>query len=172
MNDLSPRPALPRSVAVRKLAAHGQDLGGVIDGAALPRLADAVSAILDPVAVELRFEPGTSGIPEVHGTVSARVALVCQRCLGMLTVPLAVPVALGLVRDAAEEQKVPGRLDPWIVPDEDGDLHELAEEELLLALPIVALHDDAACRAAPAAGGDEDDTASPFRVLADLKPQR
>lgn len=171
MNDPSPRPAVPRSVAVRKLAAHGQDLGGVIGGAALPRLAAAVSAIEGPVAVQLRFEPGTSGIPEVHGTVSARVAMVCQRCLGDLTVLLEVPVALGVVRDDAEEQRLPGRLDPWIVPDEDGDLHELAEEELLLALPIVALHDDASCHAAPA-GGDDDDTANPFRVLADLKLQR
>jgi uncharacterized protein len=172
MNDLSPRPALPRTVAVRKLAAHGQHLGGVIDGAALPRLAEAVSAILGPVAVELRFEPGTSGVSEVHGTVSARVAMVCQRCLGMLTVPLAVPVALGLVRDGAGEQRLPARLDPWIVSDEDGDLYDLAEEELLLALPIVALHDDASCHAAPAAGGDDDDAENPFRILADLKLQR
>lgn len=172
MNDLNPRPALPRTVAVRKLAAHGQDLGGVIDPAALPRLAGAVSEILGPVVVELRFEPGSCGFPEVHGAVAARVTMVCQRCLGMLTVALEVPVALGLVRDDADEQKLPGRLDPWILPDEDGDLHDLAEEELLLALPIVALHDDASCHAEPAADGDDDDNASPFRVLANLQLQR
>lgn len=172
MNNPSPRSSLPRSVAVRKLAAQSQSLCGVIDGAGLPRLSEAVSAISGPVTVELRFDPGTAGFPEVTGRVSAQVAMVCQRCLGALTVALDVPIAVAVVQDIAAEQRLPRRLDPWIVADEEGDLHDLAEEELLLALPIVALHEDESCHASPAVTGDAGNTRNPFRVLAELKPQR
>ncbi|MGD9983317.1 MAG: YceD family protein [Porticoccaceae bacterium] len=172
MNNPSPRSSLPRSVAVRKLAAQSQSLCGVIDGAGLPRLSEAVSAISGPVTVELRFDPGTAGFPEVAGRVSAQVAMVCQRCLDTLTVALEVPIAVGVVQDIAAEQRLPRRLDPWIVTDEEGDLFDLAEEELLLALPIVALHEDESCHASPAVTGDAGDTRNPFRVLAELKLQR
>ncbi len=172
MNNPSPRSSLPRSVAVRKLAAQSQSLCGVIDGAGLPRLSEAVSAISGPVTVELRFDPGTAGFPEVAGRVSAQVAMVCQRCLDTLTVALEVPIAVGVVQDIAAEQRLPRRLDPWIVTDEEGDLFDLAEEELLLALPIVALHEDESCHASPVVTGDAGDTRNPFRVLAELKLQR
>ena len=172
MNNPSPRSSLPRSVAVRKLAAQSQSLCGVIDGAGLPRLSEAVSAISGPVTVELRFDPGTAGFPEVTGRVSTQVVMVCQRCLGTLTVALEVPIAVGVVQDIAAEQRLPRRLDPWIVADEEGDLFDLAEEELLLALPIVALHEDESCHASAVVAGDAGDTRNPFRVLAELKPQR
>lgn len=172
MNNPIPRSSLPRSVAVRKLAAQSQSLSGVIDGTGLPRLSEAVSAIADPVTVELRFAPGTAGFPEVTGRVSAQVVMVCQRCLGALPVALEVSIALGVVRDFAEDQRLPRRLDPWIVADEEGDLHDLAEEELLLALPIVALHEDESCHASPVVTGDAGGTRNPFRVLAELMLQR
>jgi uncharacterized protein len=172
MNIPSPRACLPRSVAVRKLAAQNQRLSGVIDGAGLPRLSEAVLAISDPVTVELRFDPGTAGFPEVTGRVSAQVVMACQRCLGALTVVLEAPIAVGVVHDIAAEQRLPRRLDPWIVADEEGDLFDLVEEELLLALPIVALHEDESCHASPVVTGDAGGTRNPFRVLAELKLQR
>ncbi len=97
---------------------------------------------------------------------------VCQRCLGTLTVALEAPIAVGVVQDIAAEQRLPRRLDPWIVTDEEGDLFDLAEEELLLALPIVALHEDESCHASPVVAGDAGNNRNPFRVLAELKPQR
>lgn len=172
MNNPSPRSSLPRSVAVRKLAAQSQSLRGVIDGAGLPRLSEAVLAIADPVTVELRFDPGTAGFPEVIGRVSAQVSMTCQRCLGALTVALDAPIAMGVVHDIAAEQRLPQRLDPWIVVEEDGDLYDLVEEELLLALPIVALHEDESCHATPIVIGDAGSARNPFRALADLKLQR
>jgi uncharacterized protein len=172
MNNPGPRSSLPRSVAVRKLAAQSRSLCGAIDSAELPRLSEAVLAIPGPVTVELRFDPGTAWFPEVTGRVSARVSMTCQRCLGALTVVLEAPIAVGVVHDIAAEQRLPQRLDPWIVVDEEGDLYDLAEEELLLALPIVALHEDESCHATPIAIGDAGSARNPFRVLADLKLQR
>ena len=178
MNNPSPRSSLPRSVAVRKLAAQSQSLCGVIDDAGLPRLSEVVLAISGPVSVELRFDPGTAGFPEVTGRVSARVVMTCQRCLGALPVALEAPIAVGVVHDSAAEQRLPRRLEPWIVAGDDGDLFDLAEEELLLALPIVALHENESCHASPVvagdagAAGDAGGTRNPFRVLAELKPQR
>jgi len=58
------------------------------------------------------------------------------------------------------------------VVDEEGDLYDLVEEELLLALPIVALHKDESCHATPIVIGDAGSARNPFRALADLKLQR
>jgi uncharacterized protein len=174
-------PSLPRIVVARKLASRGQRLGGAVAQEALPRLLDAVLESGPQVTVELQFSAEEGGKPEIHGQVEARVTLSCERCLKPVELTLAAEPALGLVRTDAEAETLPGRLDPCVLPGEDLDLFELVEEELLLALPIVAMHEDASCQPRLAGANDDDDaddaddadgTQSPFRVLERLKPRR
>lgn len=178
MSTVPAMPSLPRTVAARKLASQGRRLGGAVAQNALPRLMDAVLEPGPRVAVELQFSAGEGSAPEIHGHVEARVTLNCERCLKPVELTLAAAPALGLVRTDAEAEALPGRLDPCLLPGEDLDLFELVEEELLLALPIVAAHADASCqpRLAGAADADADPdaggTQSPFRVLERLKPRR
>jgi|AutmiccommuBRH23_1029490.scaffolds.fasta_scaffold01945_7 uncharacterized protein len=175
MSTVSASPSLPRAVAARKLASQGQRLGGAVAQEVLPRLMDAVLESGPQVTVELQFSAEEGGKPEIHGHVETRVTLNCERCLKPVELTLAAEPALGLVRTDAEAEALPGRLDPCVLPGEDLDLFELVEEELLLALPIVAMHEDVSCQpwlAGVDDADDADDTQSPFRALERLKPRR
>lgn len=164
-------PMLPRWVAARKLAARGQVLGGAIAACDLPRLSAAVLAADAQVEVELAFTPGDQ-VPEIHGRVRVGVMLTCERCLEPVEMVLAATPALGLVRSDEDAARLPARLEPCFVLAEELDLFDLVEEELLLALPIVARHREECCRLRPVEPAAAETAESPFRVLERLKLQR
>ena len=105
--------------------------------------------------------------------VSACVMLTCQRCLGPTETPLEVDRWFGFV--AGENQAAELDVDS----DDDVlalthtlDLHQLAEDELLLALPLVPRH--AACPhplvpPADDLAADAEAAPHPFAALAALK---
>ncbi|MFZ0788766.1 MAG: YceD family protein [Chromatiaceae bacterium] len=103
------------------------------------------------------------------------IRLVCQRCLGAVSVPLDAPVALALVRDAAQAEALPDHLDPMEV--EEGRIRplDLVEDELLLAIPQVPMHPPGRCAELyePAADADQGvevpGPENPFAVLAHMK---
>ena len=105
--------------------------------------------------------------------IEATPQLVCQRCLQGFAFAAAgsseIEFSSGLGWGAANSQREVYETDEgWV------SLRELAEEELLLALPIVAMHAPQACGRAPsyeAAGDIQDlsgDRSRPFAVLQDL----
>ena len=109
-------------------------------------------------------------------TISAQTAEEAQRDVDVAAADLAVDesevkVAQALRTDA-EAGALPERLDPCVLQGEDLDLFELVEEELLLALPIVAMHEDTSCQPRLVDAADAGGTQSPFRVLERLKPRR
>ena len=117
---------------------------------------------------------------EVHrcltGRVHAILRLQCQRCLEDYDAELEANVALGLLWSETEAPGLPKSLDPLVVGTEAYDLYDLLEEELLLAMPIVALHDQAECGVnLNEHGGEPVETEStqtkpnPFSVLSELK---
>lgn len=162
---------LPRWVVARKLAARGQVLSGSVATGELSRLAAAVLATEAAVEVELAFAPGDE-VAEIHGHIRVGVTLTCEHCLEPVEIALAAAPALGLVRSDEDAAQLPARLEPCFVPTEELDLFDLVEEELLLALPIVARH-QGACRGLGSLDPAAPVTAeSPFRVLERLKPQR
>jgi uncharacterized protein len=139
---------------------------------------DALPADTDDVRWQARGEwrrtGGTGndlGQPWLHLKASARMALVCQRCLGAVVEPLEVERSFLFVHgeDAAAQLDADSD-DDVLALTRALDLRELLEDELLLALPLVPRH--TACPAplplaeAPALA---DDTPNPFAVLAALK---
>ncbi len=79
--------------------------------------------------------------------VAARAELICQRCLGPLAWAVRGAGKVAMVANAAEADRVPGELDTILAPDHRISVRDLAEEELLLALPIVPLHAARECAA-------------------------
>jgi len=171
MTEPSATSMLPRWVVARKLAARGQVLNGSVATGELCRLTAAVSATDAAVEVELEFVPGDE-VAEIHGHVRVGVTLICERCLEPVEIGLEAAPALGLVRSDQDAAQLPGRLEPCFVPAEELDLFDLVEEELLLALPIVARHQEACGRFGSLDPVTPETAESPFRVLERLKPQR
>jgi uncharacterized protein len=100
--------------------------------------------------------------------LSGSVQLTCQRCLRLMPWKIGSRVRVALIAQESHAGRVPQHLEPMLASGGKLSLRDLFEEELLLALPIVALHTDhGAC--APAAAQDEDGTVHrPFERLDEL----
>lgn len=178
MSEGSPSKRLPRQCKARKFAHAGVEIEGSIDSANMSRLADAADSIGD-IEARLVFSVNEAGKMIVSGKVEANLAQQCQRC--MQSIPhelICVDVLVAIVRDEEDIGKLPKALDPWLVPDDDADVYALIEDELLLALPVVAYHDYACVDVALMSSGEaeeapqETDKPNPFNVLSALKDSK
>ena len=140
--------------------------------AQLPRLAEAGALEGSELRAQLEF-----GTFERRVIVSVRVEgevlLACQRCLRPCACSVAESADLAVVETDGDD--VPGGYEPFLGDAERLSVTEVIEEQVLLGLPLVPKHANAAqcgaSAAAPAAGGDEtaaDEKQKPFANLRQL----
>lgn len=145
------RSFLPRSLDVAAFAHAQGTLSGEWGAAEFARLADLgapevpVTAWL-PVRWQVagRVRPVLGGEPEVWLSLSveAQVHQTCQRCLQPAALDLRVDRPFRFVRDEVQAAELDADSDDDVlVLSRRFDLHEWVEDELLLALPIVPLHE-------------------------------
>lgn len=177
------RPQRPTShLDVRAFARSGTRLGGTAPLSEFARVAgDCVGASADaPVVWTAQGEARGGNAAAIqhwlHLQITAEVALVCQRCLDPVHTPLAVDQWFRFVPDeATAEQLDDDASEDLLVESDDFDLHQLVEDELVLALPLIASH--TSCPSTPAmsvrdAGFElpDDAKAHPFAALGKLQP--
>jgi len=114
----------------------------------LPRATAAGALPGTNISVRFSFSRAVGGIG-VDTELSGKAVLTCQRCLKPVEVSLSGDSALVLVGSDAEAEQLPEGREPVVLEANRLDLTWLAEEEMLLALPLVPLH-DADCSAAVA----------------------
>jgi uncharacterized protein len=140
--------------------------------AQLPRLAEA--GALEGTEVRAQLEFGTfEGRVTVSVRVEGEVLLTCQRCLRPCACSVEESAALAVVANDSDE--VPGGYEPLLADAERLSVTEVIEEQVLLGLPLVPKHANAAqcgaSAAAPAADGEEtaaDEKQKPFANLRQL----
>jgi uncharacterized protein len=157
-----------RPLDVDRLADSGAEVDFAISLAELPGLRTGVTG---NVTGKARFAR-TEGLAMARLVARASATLECQRCMQPMSVNLETDVRVALVASEAEVARVPEELEPVLAPGGRISIGELITEELLLALPIVALHGEGECAAAPAPAaadaGRAEDTHKPFARLAEL----
>ncbi|MGB8326455.1 MAG: YceD family protein [Steroidobacteraceae bacterium] len=84
------------------------------------------------------------GLAVADVSVDAALTLTCQRCLAAMRWPVTRRSHVVLVPDLAAADRVAPGVDPVMVEHGRTSIRDLAEEELLLALPLVAMHAEAA----------------------------
>jgi len=171
---------LPESVDPWRLADQKKGLEGEIPLANLPRLS---GLLVDPqgmVRFSFTFRRGEKRRPRITGTVRANLALECQRCLEQMQLPVDVNIDLAVIEVPAEAERLPEQCDPILADNGRIRLLDLLEDELLLAIPQVPMHDASICQlvehgphtniSLPVGGEhDECDRNNPFAVLAGCK---
>ncbi len=171
--------SLPAWLHPLRYAESGRSVSGTVPVAGMHRLLDALTRSDVQVQVELHFGRDGSGLAEVRGSVRATLSLTCQRCMHPVEIELDLPVLLGIVESEVEAEQLPESHEPLLVDEEPIRLQDLIEDELILGLPLVALHPrgSANCKERyPVAPGDDtrseqsaaDDT-NPFSVLVAIK---
>jgi uncharacterized protein len=144
----------------------------------LPRIAPLLTRFGGEAHGQLRFhrlapESGAA-FDAAEGEMSSTLALTCQRCLETVDVAVTAHCQLAFVEDETAAAAVPPSHDPVLTSNGRVLLEELVEEELLLAMPIVPLHEGTA-ECAPRAPDPETEDAQagtpthrPFAGLRDL----
>ncbi len=170
---------LPMQIAPFKLARQGQALNGVVKVDGLERLTTLLSDGNGLVEVSLQFGKDQSGINYVRGHLAAEVNMICQRCMKPMSVPVETDILLGIVFSDERAAKLPESFEALVVEEEPIPLARILEDELILALPIVALHENQGCE--PVLGKlqaeankieqAEQKTTNPFAALSELKQQ-
>lgn len=166
---------LPDKVNPYQLADKQAELVGYISPARLQRLGEATLNINDPVQAELKFEHDSSGRRVITGQCSGSVNMQCQRCLKAFDQQLQGSFNLALTYNDEMSKALPEHLDALLIlPDAPLDVASIVEDELLLCLPMHAVHPEGECSIETQFGTEESDVSSvkasnPFDVLKDLK---
>ncbi|WP_291015164.1 YceD family protein [Hydrogenophaga sp.] len=179
----------PARLDARRFAEAGGELRGEVQVADLSRLSEDLhaggeGAAPDSVTWQARAElrpAAQGGAPAawMHLEASAEVPLTCQRCLGPVQVTLQLDRWFRFVAtEAVAEAEDDDCEEDLLALEPRPNLIELLEDELLMALPLVPMHET--CPVAVPMGStdlpEEDEAAptrqNPFQALAQLKRPR
>ena len=171
------RSLLPEYLDFEQKAKKGLEIEGSWPVNRLNRLSDMLVADDGDIYAELTF--GQKGrVLFVSGKVTATLQVTCQRCMSPMDLPLETDFSLALVHDESSIDRVPEGYEPLLLEDEAMSVPNLLEDELLLAMPLVPMH-EADCsdylqqqkvrqQAEQVQKVAEKDAKNPFAVLKDL----
>ena len=155
----------PRDVGA--LADEQADLELAIPLAEFSRVRARLGALDGAIRGHLHFgREGEFAVAALE--VSGSVPLVCQRCLKLMPWKIEGSAKVALIASDAQADRVPEHLEPMLAAGGRISLRDLLEEELLLALPIVALHADEHDCAPAAPAAEESAVQRPFERLGEL----
>jgi uncharacterized protein len=130
---------------------------------------------------ELRPRAGADDEAWLHLRAQATVPLTCQRCMGVVETPVEVDqwyrfVASEEIAMAEDDQSE----EDLLVMEPQFNLLAVLEDELLMALPLVPMHEEcpvapklqAGDIAEPDDAGEPGEKPNPFAVLAQLKTKK
>jgi uncharacterized protein len=173
---MSDRARARRFVDVFELARTAGGVEGVLPLAQMPRLAPSLVRTEGELAFEMRGYLDPRGRPAAVLSFRGKALMTCDRCGTPATCVLTGSARFYFVRTEQELARIPvdESEDEPLLGSERFDLHELLEDEAILALPISPRHADCAAPAiaTPDMGLDADDKPHPFAALAQLKSRR
>jgi uncharacterized protein len=162
-----------------RFADLGKELSGEMPVGAFLRLRDCLMQADGEVLFDLSFCRDEQRHARLDGSVRTELTLECQRCLGAMKFPVERRFSVVFVQGLNEAERLPDDLDPCLVEEGVVDFRELIEDELLLALPQVPMHDADVCQLPDEFVSDEEAQVSepeqqenPFAVLSALKKDR
>lgn len=168
---------LPDKVDAMLLARRGQEYQAQLPLKSLARLAKVLSDTDGNIDVSIDIGTDEEGIPNISGTAQGTLHVICQRCMESMPLEIRAGFRLGLVYSEEQGNALPEQYDALLVEDSEISLLDIIEDELLLALPQVTLHDEQACSstgiirslAESETPQEAQQTDNPFAVLEQLK---
>ena len=166
-------PGLPDRVDCARLADDAVVLERVYQLAEMPRLKDLLADARGSVRARFAFGKLAAGRAGAAVSIEAAPQLLCQRCLQGFAVAAAGGSELEFA-GSSDAAAADVQHEIYVMDEGRVSLRELAEEELLLALPAVAMHEPQSCGRAPTYAAYEEtqdtlgDRTRPFTALQDL----
>ncbi|TLP72042.1 metal-binding protein [Pseudomonas nitroreducens] len=166
---------IPPHVDPRKLVERAATLEGVLPIAKMARLSEQLTSSDGDVHAKFSFFRDQQKLAVMHVELNGEVSMVCQRCLEPAKFHVGGAYDYVIIPEGKSIDDLPSGYDALEMGDDPIDLTSLAEDELLLALPIVPVHDPEDCQqpvgyaTAPEPSENVEERPNPFSVLAQLK---
>jgi uncharacterized protein len=132
---------LPETVDFVRQVELNRTLEGIYPISKLTRLGEVLLSSEGNVNAKLEFTHSV-GIAILRGRVSAKLLVECQRCLNPMEIEVSGHFKFALVNSEDEFEFIPEEFEPYLLEGEEQSLIELIEDELLLSLPMVPVHED------------------------------
>ena len=169
------RDKVRKSYQVQKEVAQKGSFEGQIALSELKRLGELIplegaGAKQRNIDISFEFLRHELDVPMVAGRLKTSLELLCQRCLKSLEYPMVVDFRLMI--DASDEMVEHSSEDTLYSDDGYIEIEEVIEDEMILALPLVAMHEDTACNENWQVAELQAETPrreNPFAVLQQLK---
>ena len=126
-------------VDAERLAREGAVIERLFPLEDFARLADSLAKPAGQARAIFRFSV-VEGLPGCETDVRARLWLTCQRCLEPVECEVGSASRLVFAADDGEAARVPADWDATLADATRVALGELAEDDVLLALPLVPMH--------------------------------
>ncbi|RKS86812.1 uncharacterized protein DES39_0010 [Orbus hercynius] len=166
---------LPLTIDPTKAAQKRLDYAGNYLAKNANRLSELVENVNSDIECSLSFGFDEQRLCVISIDAKVTVKLECQRCQQAYDKLIHVKNKFSPVKSDAQAEALPEHYEPALV-NEFGeiDMLSLVEEEIILSLPIVPVHDSEHCKVSEAdfVFGQiptEDDKPNPFAILASLK---
>ncbi len=166
---------LPISVDPVRAAQKHLELEARIPKELLSRLAESTISIQSDIDTVFSFDIDKQKLRIFHGKASVAVELICQRCNAPMIYQCEAEFTYCPVHNQEQENNLPDAYES-IYYDENGEvnLHQVVEDELILALPQIAKHAIEECQQSEfeltfGEIDEEEQRPNPFEALAKLK---
>lgn len=158
-------PGLPQFLEPLRLAETRETLSGELQADGMQRLGGLLHAKAGTVRFRLSFERNDRGFVCISGEFSTKLTLVCQRCLEPLETEVAGPIAVALIANLGDAERLSGDREPVLLHDHTIHLACFLEDEILLALPLAPTHAAGVCAATGTGSNTASLKANPFAAL-------
>lgn len=132
---------LPVEVNPYRLVEQRRELEGDYEVANFSRISDLLADKTGVFSVDLSFFKNKSGLPTIKGRVTGELSLVCQRCLTPVSITIDNPIDLVLVSSDEQAEQLQGGYETYLVEDGRIILQDFVEDEVLLNIPQLVMHD-------------------------------
>jgi uncharacterized protein len=135
------RTQIPETLNFLRQVELNRTIDGVYPLSKLARLGETLLSNEGDVTAKLEFSYRV-GFACLSGRVSAKVLVECQRCLKPMETELAGSFKFALVSSEDEFDLLPDEFEPYLLEGEEQSIVDLIEDELLLSLPMVTVHNN------------------------------
>lgn len=161
---------LPELIEPSRLAEIGRSFRGLLAVEKLHRLTPLLTGTHGELQVSLDLHIDEYRVRVAEGTIEGSVNMRCQRCLEEISYPLNLKYHLGVVSSEAEIERLPQGYEPLLTTGEPMKTLDIIEEEILLALPAIPMHQDRdKCKTGYRNKIGDTTRDNPFAVLKKLK---
>ncbi|WP_392566698.1 23S rRNA accumulation protein YceD [Utexia brackfieldae] len=166
---------LPLTIDPIKTAQKRLDYVGVYPRVLAKRLAESVASVDSDIEATLSFTIDSQRLCVIELDIRVELSLLCQRCNNPFKYSVHIKRKYSPVKNDDQAAHLPEGYEP-VEPNEFGEVDLLAvvEDEIILALPIVPVHEITHCEVLEADMvfgeiPEEESKPNPFAILASLK---